>query len=284
MKYSFLLLSLVLAGCTRAGTFLANVPSQFDGRPVVTNVSYGPHSLNTLDIYLPAEKHQMKKDAPVLVFFHGGRWQDGNKEIYRFLGSAFSKHGYIVVIPDYRKYPEVKFPVFAQEAADIVRWVYENIDKYNGDPGHIFISGHSSGAHTAAIITADERYLKNKNIIKGFAGLAGPFDFTPEEEDLKDIFGPPENYDQMRVTTFIDGSEPPMLLLYGLEDEVVGLFNLERVQKKIQEQGGDVKVRLYEDLGHAEMIKVITWIYYKNSTVLQDMLEFFESVQPNQQQ
>lgn len=100
-----------------------------------------------------------------------------------------------MALADYRKYPDVKFPAFVEDVASAVAWVHDNIEGYNGDTDRLFLSGHSSGAHMAALVATDAQYLATHDleraIIAGFAGLSGPYAFVPEAADLKDMFGPP---------------------------------------------------------------------------------------------
>lgn len=264
------LASLLNQACSQAGLFVVNAPTYFTSHKVQTDIVYDDEIGQKLDVFTPQE---VRTDSPIIVFIYGGRWTDGKKEDYRFVGSFFAENGYITVVPDYRKYPDVKFPSFAQDVAQSIKWVSETY------PGRkIVVSGHSAGAHLGAIVVSDERYLQGLGVdlqtLSGFIGLAGPYNFTPEDADLVDMFGPPENYSQMQVTTFIDGSEPPMLLLHGAEDEVVGTFNYEKVAAKVKEQGGSVKTSLIDGLGHVELISSLTWIYRSKRLVDDLILEF----------
>jgi acetyl esterase/lipase len=216
------------------------------------------------------------------VFFYGGRWETGTKEDYRFVGTRLADQGYIVVIPDYRKYPQVHFPVFVQDGAKALAWVYDNIEKYQGSSARIHIVGHSAGAQIGALLTANAHYMtdlgKSRSVvIHDFTGLAGPYDFTPDEPDLQDIFGPPQNYQLMQVTTFIDGQQPPMLLLYGTTDTMVKAYNLERLQQSIQERGGYVKSIIYPNTDHIDMVVGLSWLKSENAPIVKDMTEFFRS-------
>jgi acetyl esterase/lipase len=273
------LFSIFLAGCTEAGVFVANLPVGFDSVTRHADLSYGDDSLQKLDVYVPAQASKTQA-LPVLVFFYGGDWTMGQKEMYRFVGSRFAKAGYIVVIPDYRKYPQVKYPAFVEDAAQSVKWVHDNISRYHGTPERIYLVGHSAGAHSAAMLAADERFLQNASVpyssIQAFAGLAGPYHFTPEEEKYKKIFGPSETYDHMKVTTFINGDEPPMLLLYGLEDDIVHIRNLQKLEAAIQQVGGKVETKLYPDANHIGMVAAISWIPGFGAPVTEDVLAFFE--------
>lgn len=271
---------LFTTACAQTGLFAANLPTRFDDIQIIRNISYGALPEQTLDIYLPVSPTKQKHD--VVVFFYGGRWETGQKEQYRFVGSALAKQGFIVVIPDYRKYPIVKFPAFVQDGAKATAWTFDHIGQYGGDHNRINLAGHSSGAHIAALLTADKKYLKaegreRSDVIHSFAGLAGPYDFTPEEDDLKDMFGPPSNYPNMRPTTFIDGKQPPMLLLYGADDKTVGKFNLENLAARIHKKGGCVETTIYPDTDHVWIVAALSWLGKTKAPVIEDMTRFFKA-------
>jgi len=269
--------TLLLSGCTQLGLGLANLPAKAGAVPVVRDQAYGADELHRLDIYQPAE---IGGSAPVVVFFYGGRWTGGSKSMYAFVGEAFARRGYVTVIADYRKYPKVRFPAFVDDGARALAWVHDHIMHFGGDPDRLFIAGHSSGAHIASLLAADERYLqaqgKQVSIVQAFIGLAGPYDFVPHEADLIDMFGPPEQYSQMQVTTFIDGGEPPMLLLWGEADTVVWRRNLDRLTEQIRARNGQVEIRVYPGMDHVGILASLTWFMRGRRPVLEDMLDFFE--------
>ena len=220
------------------------------------------------------------EQAPVLVFFYGGRWTDGSKDMYPFVAKPFLDMGYVVVIPDYRKYPDVKFPAFVEDGAQAVAWTLDNVSEYHGDSSRLFIMGHSAGAHIGALISADERYLAKFNHstqdIKAFAGLSGPYDFVPEEEDLKDMFGPPDQYPQMTVTNFIEGNEPTMLLLWGEKDELVGQRNIDLLAERVRQKNGAVNTIIYPNMGHVDMVSNLIWFIPSKAPIQRDIANFFE--------
>jgi acetyl esterase/lipase len=222
----------------------------------------------------------------VIVFLYGGRWTVGEKHDYRFVGSTFADKNFVVVIPDYRKYPQVRFPVFVDDAAKALAWVSDHIADYHGNPTRIHVMGHSAGAHIGALLAADARYLAaegkdRSQVIHDFAGLAGPYAFTPDEPDLEDMFGPPSRYPSMQVPTFIDGHQPPMLLLYGDKDTSVKYRNLERVEQRIKEQGGCVRSTIYPGVGHTGILGALSWINLQGAPVVQDIQTFFASTPQN---
>jgi acetyl esterase/lipase len=186
---------------------------------------------------------------PVIVFFYGGSWSTGDKNMYRFVAADLAKAGYLVVIPNYIKYPDAKFPAFMDDIALATAWTYKNIAAHGGDPERLYLMGHSAGAHVAALLISDTSYLKKYDatpqIIKAFVGLSGPYAFTPDTSKLKAIFAPPSNYPAMQVPTFITGNEPPMLLLYGGDDSAVALFNLTKLADAITAKGGIVETKVW---------------------------------------
>ena len=271
------MISLVLSACTKAGLFVANVPAAFNNAQTYKDIAYGEAELQKLDFYAPKNAEK----APVLVFFYGGRWTFGDKEQYRFIADIFVQEGYAVAIPDYRKYPDVKFPAFAEDIAAALAWVYKNAGQYGGNPDSIVVAGHSSGAHTAALVATDAQYLKahdlERSIIKAFAGLSGPYAFVPEAEDLKDMFGPPERYPLMRAPNYVDGQQPPMLLIHGLDDETVVLKNAEKLRDAIQKEGGQVDLAAYKELNHVETVGSLMWFWRYKSDIKEKMFNFFEA-------
>lgn len=270
---------MLLSACAKIGLFAANFPSNFGDTKIYTDVSFGPEDWQKADIYVPPHAPDEKLD--VVVFFYGGRWTDGVKEEYRFAGSALASKKFIAVLPDYRKYPDVKFPDFVHDGAKAVAWVSDNIAQYGGNPARIHISGHSSGAHIGSLITVDERYLKAEgksrdDVVRSFAGLAGPYAFIPEDPDLIDMFGPPENYPQMQVSTFVDKNDPPMMFLYGGKDTHVHMINIDRVKAQMDKIGTCARINLYPDIDHIWIVGSMSWLGQGKASVLDDMAAFFQ--------
>jgi acetyl esterase/lipase len=271
---------LVMYACTQAAFTAANLPTHLVEMTVEHDRAYGSEPLQKLDVYIPA--NTMEKQLDVVVFFYGGRWTYGAKEDYRFVAATFVKEGFIVVIPDYRKYPQVRFPVFVEDGAKALAWVSDHIVERHGNPARIHVVGHSAGAHIGALLAADPHYLadigKDRSLsIHDFAGLAGPYAFIPDEPDLEDIFGPPQNYPNMQVTTFIDGTQPPILLLYGNKDTAVKLANLEKLEQRIKQRGGCVRSRIYPDTDHTDLIGALSWWNRQRAPVVDDITKFFDS-------
>src|SRR5690606_9984890 len=134
-----------------------NLPGAVDG--VVhkeADVAYADGERKKLDIYTP---ERPVGPAPVVMFIYGGGWAAGDKFEYEFVGRAFAANGYVAVIPDYRKYPEVTFPGFLEDNAQAIRWIEDNIANYGGDKNRFFLVGHSAGAYNSVMLALDSSFL-----------------------------------------------------------------------------------------------------------------------------
>ena len=229
--------ALAAAACSPVQILNSLAPS----RLVADGIDYAPGERHALDIYAP-EGHG---PFPVVVFLYGGAWDSGDRGIYRFLGGAFASRGLVVVVPDYRLYPAVRFPGFLQDNAAAVRWTRDHIAQYGGDPGHLVLMGHSAGAYNAAMLGLDSEWLgqvgMSRSDLRGVIGVSGPYDFVPDTDELKDIFGPPDLLARRMPITYADGREPPMLLLTGTADTTVRPGNTTRLAAKIEQAGGFVE-------------------------------------------
>lgn len=147
---------------------------------VVNDIVYGGEERQKLDIYAP---HEQKTLKPVIVHIHGGGWMIGNKKHARRHGLFYADQGIVFVAINYRLSPDVKHPAHVQDGARAVKWVVDNIARYGGDPNNIHVSGHSAGAHLAALLGTDPRYLKAHNLDLSALKTVFPvdsasFDFT----------------------------------------------------------------------------------------------------------
>ncbi|MBC8101430.1 MAG: alpha/beta hydrolase fold domain-containing protein [Cytophagales bacterium] len=140
----------------------------------------GDPKLNVLDIYSPPGK----TNCPVVIFIHGGGWQIGDKKSgSKGKAEAFPQQGYVFISINYRLAPKVQHPALVQDCAAAIAWVRNNVAAYGGDPSTLFVMGHSAGAHLAALVSTDERYLQAEGLslgnLKGVVLLdGGSYDMT----------------------------------------------------------------------------------------------------------
>jgi acetyl esterase/lipase len=245
--------ALLLAGCQQVYFRGLNLGAG-EGTPVVFDAG---HAL-ALDVYRPAGPAEAG-GAPVVVFFYGGSWTSGKREYYRFVGDALAKRGVLVLIPDYRKAPAHPFPDFMADGASAVAWARANARQYGGDPKRVFLMGHSAGAHIAALLATDARYLGVHQLrptdLAGVIGLAGPYDFLPlTDPKVKQALGPAQGWPQTQPINFVDGDEPPFLLIQGDADTRVDPGNTPRFAARLRAQGGGVTEVIVPGVGHVGLV------------------------------
>jgi acetyl esterase/lipase len=205
-----------------------------------------------LDVYTPDGAHR----TPVVVFFYGGGWRTGSRREFAFVGSALAAQGVVVVIPDYRKYPQVKLDGFMSDATNAVGWTRTHISAYGGDPDIIFLMGYSAGGQIGALLATDADWLAKAGMkprdLAGFIGLAGPYRFTPIiDPDLIAIFGStPEQQRRSQPFDFVDGDEPPMLLLQGDADRMVNPANAAALMYALRAYREPAELHLYPGVDH----------------------------------
>jgi acetyl esterase/lipase len=264
---------------TRVSLAVANLPTLGFGGRVVEDVGFGTQGL-ALDLYLPPGEAP-EGGWPLAVFFHGGAWQTGSKDQYRFVGTALAAEGLAVAIPDYRKFPEVRFPAFMRDAAMAVARAREAAAARGADPGRLLLSGHSAGGHMAALLAYGEGYLREAGVpsgaVAGVAGMAGPYHFTPEAPALRKIFGPPERFPAMWTSRFVDPGEPPILMQIGAEDGIVGRGNVQRLSAALAGDGVCHASRVYAGLDHVGLVAELTWYYRSSSPVFADLAAFLKA-------
>lgn len=273
------MLVLLLDGCQASLFHAINATSGDSHLDVRTNVVFDPVHHLAMDVYAPADAH----DLPMVVFFYGGSWQDGKRQWYRWMGETLARHGLVVAIPDYRKYPQVRMDGFMTDAADAVAWVHAHAADYGGNPKVMFLMGHSAGAHIAALLATDGRWLGRAGLqpqnLAGFVGLAGPYDFLPlTDPAFIGMFGDtPAAQAGSQPINFVDGDEPPMLLLQGTGDHTVQPANALSLAKRMRAQHEPVEVRMYQGMGHIGLLLSFSPPLRGDTSTLQDTLDFIRA-------
>jgi acetyl esterase/lipase len=262
-------------GCSATGALNALEPK--GSVSISRNMAYAAGPRDKLDIYRPRDADGR---APVVVFFYGGGWDTGARGDYAFAGAALARQGFVTIIPDYRLYPDVRWPTFLQDSARAVAWARAHAADYGGDPRRLFLVGHSAGAYNAVMLAVDRRWLLGVGLdpgrdLKGAVGLAGPYDFLPlHSVKLKAIFGPPALRPDTQPINHVDGRAPPLFLATDTADTVVDPGNTARMAERVRSAGGEVEVRAYEGLSHALVIGALAAPLRFLAPVLADVTGF----------
>jgi acetyl esterase/lipase len=266
---------------SRVSFLAANAPAVFGDYTRHADIAYGAGAQHRLDVYVPdavpAQPQPLAR--PLVVFWHGGRWSYGDKSDYRFVGAALAGLGYVAVVPNYRHYPEVKMPGFMDDAARAALWAVAHAGEYGAKAQRLYLMGHSAGAHMAALVTLDPRYFAATGepvpAISGVIGLSGPYDFLPLlEDDVKDMFGPPQNYPDSQPINFVRADAPPMLLVHGLKDDTVWPKNSRNLASALVAHGVSVTLKLYPHLEHADTVAAMSLPARGRAPTLADIAAF----------
>jgi acetyl esterase/lipase len=275
-----LVLTGFLSACTTLSLTVANVPAMFAPVKRAANLPFGPDKRIRLDVYQPtaAPQNAGQKPRPVIIFWHGGGWTDGNKTFYRFVGATLAQLGYVTVLPNYRVYPQVRFPDFMDDAADAVRWVEQHAAEFGGDPQRIVLMGHSAGAHMAAMLALNHSYLRRAGVdthhIIGLIGLSGPYRLAPNTKVLNTIFSAPFTSVDWQVTSYASADAPPALLLHGGADSLVWPRNTTDLAAALRAHGVRAIDKIYPDRGHGDTVAALSVPARNRASVLQDIAEF----------
>ncbi|WP_346859571.1 alpha/beta hydrolase [uncultured Draconibacterium sp.] len=195
-----------------------------------------------LDIYYPAEK-----DFTTVVWFHGGGITGGSK----FIPEKLKEKGIAVVAVNYRLSPKVKCPVYIEDAAAAVAWVFNNIEKYGGNKSKIVVSGHSAGGYLTSMVGMDKSYLAKYNIDANNIAMLIPFSghtithFTVRQE--RGIEGTQPIIDKFAPLYFVRDDAPPLVLITGdREREMLGRYEENAYMYRMMKVAGHKNTVLYE--------------------------------------
>ncbi len=257
-------------------TFNTLVPKDAGGRQVAEALAYGEGKRQALDVYAPTTAGH--EALPVVVFFYGGSWNSGTRRGYHFAGRALAAQGYVVVVPDYRLVPEVHFPAFVEDGAEAVGWVRQNIARYGGDADRIVLMGHSAGAQIGAMLALDPQWLgEEREALRGFVGLAGPYDFAPLDTQASiDAFGQWPRVEETQPITFANASAPPALLLTGADDTVVKPRNSKALSAALVAAGVEAQMLTYPGIDHVDILIALARPMRGRAPVLVDAANFID--------
>ena len=249
-------------------------------RRAAEGIRFGPHARHHLDVWVPS--HPASAKLPVVVFFYGGGWHAGERADYGFAAAAFASQGFVAVVPDYRLVPEARYPDFLEDAALALRWVWQNIAHYGGDPAKIAVSGHSAGAYIAAMLALDPRWLAAVHLpphtVKAGALLSGPFDFAPFREWRgRAAFGSHPDPAETQPINHVRPDAPPLLLQHGSSDRLVYAKNSRSLAARLAAAGAPHELRIYQGCDHAGTVVALSRPFRHRFPVLADAAAFLRS-------
>lgn len=273
--------SSLIAFISKGPAFLLNTITPSSSYKKTKNVSFGTGPRDRLDIYRAKgpKVQKAKTETPVLIFIHGGAWDRGSKNIYKFAAEAFTQAGYDIVLPNYRLYPEAKFPNFLEDNAKAVAHTAKT---FPGRP--IVLIGHSAGGYNVLMLGLKDEFLAKYNINRcetliGIVALSAPTGVIPlEGERLGEIF-PDRHAGEDGLLTMTHQPSPPIFLGHGEADTIVNPVNATLLAEKITARGGKAHVKTYPKLSHIGPVTALSRYFEKKSTVKKDVLAFLEGLE-----
>lgn len=270
-------LGALLAGCSPVSALNALVAR--DTYRERRDIAYGSDPRQQLDVYLPLAT-PTGNGVPMVVFFYGGNWTGGERANYRFVGEALASQGAIVVVADYRVYPQVRYPAFVRDSALAVKWAFEHARELGADPSHIYLAGHSAGGYNAAMLALDARWLREVGLqpmqLAGWIGIAGPYDFLPiTGPDTQKVFDWPDTPRDSQPIVHANHRAPRALLLSAQKDNTVSPErSTAQLGRLLKESGNDVTVRFFEGVSHVTVMAAVARPLNRLAPVLDEMLGF----------
>jgi len=268
---------------------ILNIVSRSPGSCATKDIVFSKEFNLKADIYYPPASKQCQQNTlaqtiPTVVFIHGGSWRNGNKETYKFVADFFTNHGYNVIIPSYRLYPEAAYPEFISDLERFFVWLSTQSQAHNIQTDDIFLIGHSAGAYNAAMYLFSPNYKKPMTI-NGFVGLAGPYDFFLPATQDKEYY---PIFTQRDPAFNSKGSQPAQqlpnkdianvltkaLILHGSNDTTVTPKNPEHIHPLLLASGVKSHYKIYPDKDHVQLVTGLANIPFLGFKMREDILTF----------
>lgn len=268
-------LASALAACNTLSLFNTFTPKENNVRRIARNVVFGNDARQHYDVYAPT--NAKTSALPILVFFYGGNWAMGSKDDYAWMGHALAAMGYVVVLPDYRLVPTVRYPTFLEDGALAVKHVLAHAADYDADPTRMALMGHSAGAYNAAMLTLDPRYLGDTKV-SALVGVSGPYNFYPFDVPAsRDAFGQWPNPMETQPVTYARHMDTHFLLMQSRADRIVGTQNAVHLDEKLRAAGDNVQLKLYDGLSHQDMAAAFSLPFRNKGPLYGDVKSFLAS-------
>jgi acetyl esterase/lipase len=236
---------------------------------------YGSDPAQRLDVMVPDKPGP----HPVLAFIHGGGWNAGTPEEYRFVGRRFAREGYAVVLVGYRLGSEGTYPRMLEDSAAALAWTEANAARFDGNPQRVMLMGHSAGAYNALMLALERQWLGRAGVsegfVKGVVALSGPTDFFPWTSDsARNAFGHVGEPPVTQPINHVRSDAPPVLLLTGDADVTVKPRNSRLLAKALNEAGAEAQLVELKDVDHAGTAMKLAVPFDRDRRVLDPVLAF----------
>ena len=231
-----------------------------EGSVLKADIPYGDDPLQRLDVYAPCEA----KNAPVVLFVHGGEWTRHDKAAVSYKPKLFNQNGVVFASTNYRLSPAAAHPAHVSDVAAAIRWTHDHAGEFGGDPHKMILMGHSAGCHLVTLVALDPRYLAKVDLrpadLRGVvAWCGGAYDLVQKVNDggayadyIKQAFGTEEAAwrDASPVAHVGDVKAGPSFLFASIEPGKPSQQAAERLASLIRDAGGKAATKILLDRDH----------------------------------
>lgn len=246
-----------------------------EGVKALRDLAYveGGHERQKLDLYLPEKK--AAGPLPVLIWVHGGGWQNGSKEGCPPLRAGYVQQGYAVASLNYRLSGHAVFPAQIEDCKAAIRWLRAHAAEYGLDARRFGVWGSSAGGHLVALLgTSGEvrdfekgAHLDQPSAVQAVCDFYGPTDFTvfvstpgyeshatdssPEAKLLGGaVMANRDKAARVNPITYVDKADPPFLIVHGDKDPTVPLNQSELLYEALAKAGVSARLHTIRGAGH----------------------------------
>jgi len=232
------------------------------------------HERQKLDLFVPE-----KSDGPLplIIWIHGGGWQNGSKDGCPPLRTGFTERGYAVASINYRLSGHAVFPAQIEDCKAAIRWLRAHAEDYRLDPQRFGVWGSSAGGHLAALVgtSGDVKafdvgpHLDQSSRVQAVCDYFGPTDFTvfvttpgyerhatANSPEAKLLGGPvAENRDKATRAspiTYVSRDDPAFLIVHGDEDRVVPINQSRLLHDALEQAGVSAHFHTIRGAGHGQ--------------------------------
>lgn len=204
---------------------------------------------------------------PAIVVIHGGGWLEGSRSSFSSRENPppgniidLAKLGFVAASIDYRMSREAVYPAALHDCRCAVRWLRAHADEYHIDPDRIGAWGNSAGGHLALMLAVTDDsvapepealHADEPSRVQCAVSDSGPIDLVhqfhhQQVHTVIEMFlgGPPEgarlaSYEQASPGRYVSATTPPLLLIYGADDEQVGVETADRFVDELRAAGAE---------------------------------------------
>jgi acetyl esterase/lipase len=255
----------------RPRTAAPRVPTGVRAQRDIAYVTNG-HERHILDLFVPEEA---KTPLPLIIWIHGGGWQNGSKAGCPPLRKGYTERGYAVASINYRLSGHATFPAQIEDCKAAIRWLRAHAKENNLDPRRFGVWGSSAGGHLVALVGtsggvkqfAVGEHLDQSSRVQAVCDYYGPTDFTvfvttPGYEKHADDNSPEarliggavlKNKDaaaRLNPITYVTKDDPPFLIIHGDKDRTVPINQSQLLFEALKKAGVSVRFHTIHGAGH----------------------------------